>query len=127
MTVTENRLIISELAVIRNEMGFMRRAGILPRNKTRFIERRLTAAIKMFAEADWNSTVEKLPEDEGTAALVICNGTISGNIHLEEAYLLAFYSKENGWILEQWPEEKDFTVSFWMKLPEPPEEGAQKV
>ena len=36
---------------------------------------------------------------------------------------LAEFSKDEGWILEMWPEWEDPFVTYWMPLPKPPAEG----
>lgn len=67
----------------------------------------------------WIKTEDKLPED-CEAVLVIANGR-AGNIKLTNAYLLAEYYKDEGFILEEFPSAENFTVSWWIPLPEPPE------
>lgn len=44
------------------------------------------------------------------------------NITLIGAYELGEFDTDEGWILEMWPEWKDPKVTYWMPLPEPPEE-----
>lgn len=68
----------------------------------------------------WISVEDRLPET-GVLVLVIVSGKPAPNITLEDAYELAEYDPE-GWILEMWPEWMNAEVSYWMPLPEPPEE-----
>ena len=53
----------------------------------------------------------------GTAKIMVAN------ITLDEAMEIASHSRTEGWIVETWPEWDDPTVTYWMPLPEPPEEG----
>lgn len=71
--------------------------------------------------SEWISVKDRLPEyDE--AVLVVVSGKPHKNITLEDAIELAEYA-EDGWILEMWPEWMKAKVSYWMPMPEPPEEG----
>lgn len=68
----------------------------------------------------WIPMAERLPElDE--LVLVIASGKPKENITLDGAIELAtLYS--DGWCLETWPEWTGANVTYWMPLPEPPEE-----
>ena len=68
----------------------------------------------------WRDAKRVLPED-GEAVLVIVNGKPRNNITLINAYELAEWSLNDGWILECWPEWRGALVTYWMPLPEPPE------
>ena len=37
---------------------------------------------------------------------------------MKDAYELAYYSKDEGWILEAYPEWEDAVVKKWMNIPE---------
>lgn len=71
-------------------------------------------------ERRWIPVEERLPElDE--LVLVIASGKPKENITLDNAMELAtLYS--DGWCLEMCPEWTGATVTYWMPLPEPPEE-----
>ncbi len=73
----------------------------------------------------WISAKDKLPEGEDFV-LVIASGNPRSNITLQNAYELATYSKETGWIFEVWPEWEDAKITHWMSLPEPPGEEQEK-
>ena len=68
----------------------------------------------------WIPVEERLPElDE--LVLVIASGKPKENITLYGSIELAtLYS--DGWCLEPWPEWTGANVTYWMPLPEPPEE-----
>lgn len=70
---------------------------------------------------EWISVEDRLPEDPDTNVLVIASGKPRENISLENAYELASYSQDDGWILEMYPEFEDVKVTHWMPLPDPPE------
>ena len=66
----------------------------------------------------WRSPQEELPpEDE--MVLVIANGQIAENVKAVDAVMLASWAREDGWMLELYPEtETGFEIRFWMPLPE---------
>jgi len=72
-------------------------------------------------DREWRSVEDSLPPDSNSV-LAICYGSPEPNIRLEGAYELAEYWTGYGaWVLEQWPEAENITVTHWMPLPDPPE------
>lgn len=69
----------------------------------------------------WINPKEQLPMPE-EIVLVIVSGNPKQNITLDNAYELASFSVDEGWILEEWPEWEDPDVKYWIPLPEPPKE-----
>lgn len=69
----------------------------------------------------WISVKDRLPDDSDKIVLVIANGKF-GNITLDEAFELACYYKDDGWVLESYPDMENVRVTHWMPLPEPPKE-----
>lgn len=69
---------------------------------------------------EWISTKDKLPEND-ELVLVLVNGKF-GNLTFVDAYELATYSTDEGWIIESSPEFEGPSVSWWMPLPELPME-----
>lgn len=69
---------------------------------------------------EWCDSKIELPSDPEELVLCIAHGTVEENCFLAGAYELAFYDPNDGWILEQYPEAKDITVTHWMPLPPPP-------
>lgn len=67
----------------------------------------------------WIKSDEQLPMSE-EVVLVIVSGKPKRNITLDNAYELASFSVDEGWILEEWPEWEDPDVKYWIPLPEPP-------
>ena len=67
----------------------------------------------------WIKAEDKLPND-GDCVLVLASGNVGDEI-LINAYMLAEYYKDEGFILEQYPTAEDIIVEWWMSLPEPPE------
>lgn len=79
-------------------------------------------AVEALAKKDaWISVQDRLPE-EGYVVLAIASGCPHANIILKEAYQIAEWCHEGGWILQEFPEWEDAEVTHWMPLPEPPEE-----
>lgn len=70
----------------------------------------------------WTRAEDKLPEDN-EEVLVIASGNVNGKQLLVNAYMLATYYKDEGFILEEYPEAENLTVNWWIPLPEPPEEA----
>ena len=68
----------------------------------------------------WIPVKERLPEP-GKMVLLIVNGKVK-NITLIGAYELGEFDTDEGWILEMWSEWEDPKVTYWMPLPELPEE-----
>ena len=68
----------------------------------------------------WIKSEEQLPDD-GDCVLVLASGVAGKNITLINAYMLAEYDKDEGFILEEYPTAEDIIVEWWMPLPEPPE------
>lgn len=69
--------------------------------------------------SEWISVKDRLPDNDDFV-LVIVSGKV-GNITLDNAFQLAQFSMDEGWILEMWPEWEDPNVTYWTPLPEPPE------
>lgn len=67
----------------------------------------------------WIPVTERLPETDDFV-LVIVSGQYE-NIRLEQAIEFANYNKDEGWILEMWPEWDNPNVTYWMQVPERPE------
>ena len=72
---------------------------------------------------EWISVEDRLPDNDDIV-MVIASGKV-GNITLVNAFKLATYSIDEGWILEMWPEWEEPKVTYWMPLPQPPEEGTE--
>ena len=64
----------------------------------------------------WIKSEEQLP-DNGDCVLVLASGNVGDEILIE-----AYYYKDEGFILEQYPAAEDIFIKWWMRLPEPPEE-----
>lgn len=72
----------------------------------------------------WIKAEEQLPDD-GDYVLVLASGAAGENITLINAYMLAEYYKDEGFILEEYPAAEDIFIEWWMPLPEPPERVIQ--
>ena len=69
---------------------------------------------------EWIPVTERLPEP-GKMVLLTVSGKVK-NIVLVYACELGEFDTDEGWILEMWPEWEDPKVTYWMPLPELPEE-----
>ena len=69
---------------------------------------------------EWVSVERALPP-EHEPVLCIVSGKPKANITLEEAYQLGSWNKADGWIIDEYLEWEDADVSWWRKLPEPPD------
>ena len=72
----------------------------------------------------WISVKERLPDDEkdGETVLAIVSGKPHKNITLCHALMTAGYFPGEGWVVNEYPEWENPTITHWMPLPEPPEE-----
>lgn len=69
---------------------------------------------------EWIDVKDRLPEDDGNLVLCCVTGAYE-NIGFAHALCLGFWTKDEGWILEGWPEWKKPGVTHWMKAPDMPE------
>ena len=69
---------------------------------------------------EWVSVKKALPP-EHEPVLCIVRGKPKANITLEEAYQLGSWNKADGWIIDEYLGWEDADVSWWRKLPEPPD------
>lgn len=72
--------------------------------------------------SEWIRVTDSLPEDDD-CVLAICYGEPEHNISLDGAYMMAVYSPSEGWILDDFPEWEGVTVTYWMPLPDAPEDS----
>ena len=72
----------------------------------------------------WISVKERLPDDEkdGETVLAIVSGKPHKNITLCHALMTAGYFPGEGWVVNEYPEWENPTITHWMPLPEPPKE-----
>ena len=70
----------------------------------------------------WIKSEEQLPDD-GDCVLVLASGNVNGKPLLVNAYMLAAYYKDEGFILKEIPGAENLIIDWWMRLPEPPEEA----
>ena len=69
---------------------------------------------------EWVSVENALPPEHETV-LCIVSGKPNPNITLEDAYQLGSWNKADGWIIDEWLDWEGANVTWWMKLPEPPD------
>ena len=67
----------------------------------------------------WIPVEERLPEDCEEIVLVQVSGKPGKNILFDNAFEFASYEKEEGWILDNYPEWENPDVIAWKNLPEP--------
>lgn len=85
---------------------------------------KLQKAVKQYQKQGnrgWIKSEEQLPDD-GDCVLVLASGNVNGKPLLVNAYMLAAYYKDEGFILEEIPGAENLIIGWWMRLPEPPEE-----
>ena len=72
----------------------------------------------------WISVKEQLPHDtkDGETVLAVVSGKPHENITLHHALMTAGYFSGEGWVVNEYPEWENPTITHWMPLPEPPEE-----
>ena len=67
----------------------------------------------------WIPVEERLPEDCEEIVLVQVSGKPADNILFDNAFEFALYEKEEGWMLDNYPEWKNSDVIAWQSLPKP--------
>ena len=74
--------------------------------------------------SEWISVKERLPDDEkdGETVLAIVSGKPHKNIMLCPALMTAGYFPGEGWVVNEYPEWENPTITHWMPLPELPKE-----
>lgn len=69
---------------------------------------------------EWVSVEQAMPPEHETV-LCIVSGKPKPNIMLEDAYQLGSWNKADGWIIDEWLDWEGANVTWWMKLPAPPD------
>ena len=64
----------------------------------------------------WINVHDRLPEED-ELVLAAVSGRYE-NVEWVDAYLLARFYPEEGWMLEEYPEAENFRITWWMKLPD---------
>lgn len=84
----------------------------------------IRAAVEVLENTQWIKSSEQLPDNQtdGETVLAIAHG-IYKNVTLLGAVQLAGYFPGEGWVLDEFPAMEHPSVSHWMPLPAPPEEG----
>ena len=67
---------------------------------------------------NWINVNDRLPEEDELVLAAVTGCDKKENIKWEDAYLLARFYPEEGWYLEDHWEATDFTIRWWMRLPE---------
>ncbi len=68
------------------------------------------------AAGEWKTCQDELPPDDGNCVLAIVDGKLNNNIEIRNGVLLACYSKEHGWILDDYPSALDFKIKYWATI-----------
>lgn len=77
--------------------------------------------LEKLTASQWISVNDRLPEDE-QEVLVLANGRPREHLELDSAYELATFYAGEGWLFEAYPDWDDPQVTYWMPLPERPED-----
>lgn len=76
-------------------------------------------ALQEKRESRWIPVSERLPIDSDEIVLIQVSGIPTPNITFQDAFTLATYTPEDGWIIEQYPEWEGAQPVAWQPLPEP--------
>ena len=71
-----------------------------------------------FRNGGWIPAEERTPENPDEIVLILVSGKPRRNIWLNEAYELAQYDPEDGWIIWAYPEWRKPEVIKWLHMPE---------
>ena len=80
-----------------------------------------SALLEQNGKRDWIPVGERMPEDDGDV-LAIVSGYPTPNITLEDVLVVAAFCEGEGWYIEEYPDWDNPIITYWMPLPEPPEE-----
>ena len=69
---------------------------------------------------EWVSVENAFPP-KNESVLCIVSGKPKPNITLKDAYQLGSWNKADGWIIDEWLDWEEANVTWWTKLPEPPD------
>ena len=78
----------------------------------------ITHAPTLTQPNEWVSVENALPPEHDP---VLCIVSGKPNITPEDAYQLGLWNKADGWIIDEWLDWEGANVTWWMKLPEPPD------
>lgn len=84
-------------------------------------KRAIEEAPAVESQREWIDAKKQPPENSDEMVLCIVSGRYK-NLEFYEAYQLATFLPEVGWILDSYPEWETPEVIWWMPLPEPPKE-----
>ena len=68
----------------------------------------------------WHSVEDEVPPDIDPVLVWVPEGK-QKNIHFRDCVLFASYDTPDGWMLEDYPDVEEVTITHWMELPEGPE------
>ena len=78
--------------------------------------------IEELSALPWIDAHDRLPETDDYV-LAIVNGKPKRNITLIDAVKLASYLESDGWLIEAYPGWENPNITYWMPMPETPEEA----
>lgn len=83
--------------------------------------------LEKLTASQWISVNDRLPKDDarvddGDKVLVIVSGRPKKHVRCVNACEIAEYDYEDGWYFDAYPEWEDPQVTYWMPLPERPED-----
>lgn len=83
--------------------------------------RLIREAVEKLCAMEWIDTKVELPQDD-VAVLTIVSGKPCENITLVSVPCTGAYSESEGWMIDEFLTWKNPQVSYWMPIPEMPEE-----
>lgn len=85
--------------------------------------RLIREAVEKLCAMEWIDTKVELPQDD-VAVLTIVSGKPCENITLVSVPCTGAYSESEGWMIDEFLTWKNPQVSYWMPLPDLPEDKA---
>ena len=70
---------------------------------------------------EWRSVEHEVPADFNAVLAFVPFGKC-GHVHFDHTILFASYDPSDGWMLEDYPEAEEVTITHWMPLPDDPKE-----
>lgn len=72
-------------------------------------------------DREWRSVEHEVPADFDAVLAFVPYGKCN-NVHFDHTILFASYDPSDGWMLEDYPEAEEVTITHWMPLPDDPKE-----
>lgn len=75
-------------------------------------------------DREWRSVEHEVPANFDAVLAFVPYGKCN-NVHFDHTIMFASYDSDYGWMLEDYPEAEEVTITHWMPLPDDPKEATE--